>query len=61
MTNKNFWFYSIGIKLYHKAPCLCFCAYKSFNPMYLEWYGPSLDLEHTIQVCRGENFHYQFS
>jgi len=27
---------------------------KHFNPNYPEWYGPNLDLEHTIQVCRGE-------
>jgi len=26
----------------------------AFNPKYLEWYSPCLDLEHTIQVCRGE-------
>jgi len=29
-----------------------------FNPVipkYLEWYSPSIDLEHTIQVCKGEN------
>lgn len=25
----------------------------SFNPKYQEWYGPSLDLDHTIQVFRG--------
>jgi len=25
-----------------------------FNPKYLEWYSPHLDLEHTIQVCRCE-------
>jgi len=25
-----------------------------FNPKYLEWYSPCLDLEHTKQVCRGE-------
>jgi len=24
------------------------------NPNYLEWYSPYLDLEHAIQVCRGE-------
>jgi len=25
-----------------------------FSPKYLEWYGLNLDLEHTIQDCRGE-------
>jgi len=25
-----------------------------FNPKYLEWYSPSLDLEHTVQIYRGE-------
>jgi len=25
-----------------------------FNPKYPEWYSPSLDLEHTMQVSRGE-------
>jgi len=25
-----------------------------FNPKYLEWYSPYLDMGHTIQVCRGE-------
>jgi len=34
--------------------------YKPFNPKYSEWYGPSLDLEHTIQVCRGEGDIYCF-
>jgi len=29
-----------------------------FNPKYLEWYSPCLDLEHTIQVCRGESVNY---
>jgi len=24
------------------------------NPKYLEWYSLFLDVEHTIQVCRGE-------
>jgi len=24
------------------------------NPKYLEWYGPNIDLKHTIQICRGE-------
>jgi len=28
------------------------CRLNPFNPKYLEWYGPCLDLEHTIQVCR---------
>jgi len=28
----------------------------NFNPKYLEWYSPCLDLEHTIQVCRGRRF-----
>jgi len=27
---------------------------KPFNPKYPEWYCLCLDLEHTIQVCRGE-------
>jgi len=30
-------------------------SFKSFNPKYLKWYSPSLDLKHTTQVCRGEN------
>jgi len=25
-----------------------------FKPKYLEWNSPSLDLEYTIQICRGE-------
>jgi len=24
------------------------------NLQHSEWFGPNLDLEHTIQVCRGE-------
>jgi len=28
------------------------------KPKYLEWYSPYLDLEHTIQVCRGERVKY---
>jgi len=32
-----------------------------FNPKHLEWYSPSLDLEHTIQVCRGEPFHVLYT
>jgi len=31
-----------------------FVILNPFNPKYLEWYSPCLDLEHTIQVCRGE-------
>jgi len=29
-------------------------CFNPFNPKYIEWYSPSLALEHTIQVCRGE-------
>jgi len=32
----------------------CLDVINSFNPKYLEWYNPCLDLEHTIQVCRDE-------
>jgi len=28
---------------------------------YPEWYSPSLDLEHTIQVCRGDRVKYYFT
>jgi len=30
-----------------------------FNPKYPEWYGLSLNLEHTIQVCRGEKVKFK--
>jgi len=29
--------------------------FNPFTPKYSEWYSPGLDLEHTIQVCWGEN------
>jgi len=32
-----------------------------FNSKYLEWYSPYLDLEHTIQVCRGERVNTTFN
>jgi len=31
-----------------------------FNPKYLEWYGSSIDLEHTIQNCRSEALSFHF-
>jgi len=38
-----------------KMFCSKIYCFNPFNPnKYVEWYGPSLDLEHTIQVCRGE-------
>jgi len=30
------------------------CCFNPFNPKYLEWYSLTLDMEHTIQVCRCE-------
>jgi len=33
---------------------VCIVKTFPFNPKYPEWYSPSLDHEHTIQVCRGE-------
>jgi len=32
--------------------------FNPFNPKYLEWYSPYLDLEHTIQICRGERINH---
>jgi len=32
--------------------------YITFNPKYSKWYDPSLDLEHTIHVCRSERVNY---
>jgi len=30
------------------------CLINHFRPKCPEWYSPYIDLEHTIQVCRGE-------
>jgi len=42
-----FKFYCYYMDMLNKLLTVC-------NPNYLEWYSPCLDLEHTIQVCRGE-------
>jgi len=42
------------ITLHVKVVSPFMLRFKPIKPMYLEWYSPSLDLEHTIQVFRGE-------
>jgi len=40
--------------VFQKAKCEFEGSEICFNPKYLKWYGLNLDLEYTIQVCRGE-------